>query len=656
MYNFYLESITTDYNADDTPDYISTSTYDERGNLTSESQDYDADGIPESITTSTYDKHGNLTSDSRNYHADGIPDLITTSTYDEHGNLTSESQDYDADGIPESITTSTYDEHGNLTSYNYDYDADGIPDSIDIYTYNEHSNQTSYSSDSDGDGISDYISTSTYDEHGNLTSESQDYNADGIPDSIDIYTYDEHSNQTSYSSDSDGDGISDYISTSTYNEHGNLTSKSYDYDADGIPDLITTSTYDEHGNLTSESQDDDADGIPDYISIFTYDEDGNLTSYSQDDDADGIPNYISTFTYDEDGNQTSESYDDDADGIPESITTYIYDEHGNLTSESYDGHRYLSYSYGIPQNSYNLIELEPTVPTLENPLADVEVIENREFSLIVPENTFNDVDEGDTLTYFATLEDGSELPSWLTFDAATGIFSGTPDSSNLGIYDVRVIATDSSGTTAEQIFSLNVRALRDLPILSLSDLVQSQNNHTTLSLTLSNPEPVKKIEFEFISNSDLLDINAIALNDSLPDNWTLTQNEIDEENGLVKVTLEGSDPLTGSSFNLIDFEISIPDSAEYGATQTLKLQAVKFDDEYINLNLKNSTQLIAKLGDITADGHLDDSDIYSISRLAVGLDTDVDSFSGIKPNLIADMNKDNVVSAFDAYLAYTAMD
>ncbi|GAB4531255.1 MAG: hypothetical protein Tsb0014_14680 [Pleurocapsa sp.] len=136
-----------------------------------------------------------------------------------------------------------------------------------------------------------------------------------------------------------------------------------------------------------------------------------------------------------------------------------------------------------------------------------------------------------------------------------------PDSSDVGIYNVKVIATDNSGATAEDIFSLNVETL--------------------------------------------------------------------------------------SKFYL---------------TQTLKLQAVKFDDEDINLNLKNSTQvknstqLIAKPGDITADGHLNDSDIYSISRLAVGLDTDVDSFSGIEPSLIADMNQDGVISAFDAYLAYTAMD
>ncbi|WP_418903715.1 putative Ig domain-containing protein, partial [Pokkaliibacter plantistimulans] len=36
------------------------------------------------------------------------------------------------------------------------------------------------------------------------------------------------------------------------------------------------------------------------------------------------------------------------------------------------------------------------------------------------------MDAGDSLTLSATLADGSALPSWLSFDASTGTFSGTP--------------------------------------------------------------------------------------------------------------------------------------------------------------------------------------------------------------------------------------
>ncbi|HUW25975.1 MAG TPA: putative Ig domain-containing protein [Gallionella sp.] len=71
---------------------------------------------------------------------------------------------------------------------------------------------------------------------------------------------------------------------------------------------------------------------------------------------------------------------------------------------------------------------------------------------------FNDVDfiHGDHLSYSATLVDGSALPSWLTFDAARGTFSGTPEIVDAGILTVAVTATDSGGLSATTNFVLTV--------------------------------------------------------------------------------------------------------------------------------------------------------------------------------------------------------
>lgn len=52
-----------------------------------------------------------------------------------------------------------------------------------------------------------------------------------------------------------------------------------------------------------------------------------------------------------------------------------------------------------------------------HPISDVSAGENSAFSLLVPVGTFHDLDAGDSLTYTATLADGSPLPSWLTFDS-----------------------------------------------------------------------------------------------------------------------------------------------------------------------------------------------------------------------------------------------
>ncbi|MBS7780101.1 DUF4347 domain-containing protein [Acidovorax sp. CCYZU-2555] len=76
---------------------------------------------------------------------------------------------------------------------------------------------------------------------------------------------------------------------------------------------------------------------------------------------------------------------------------------------------------------------------LQAQIASVE----RGFSFAVPEAAFSDPDAGDTLTYTATLVDGTALPSWLYFDAATRVFSGTPADEDLGGLAVRVRVTDA---------------------------------------------------------------------------------------------------------------------------------------------------------------------------------------------------------------------
>ena len=78
------------------------------------------------------------------------------------------------------------------------------------------------------------------------------------------------------------------------------------------------------------------------------------------------------------------------------------------------------------------------------------------FSLALPAGTFTDVDAGDTLTYTATAADGSALPAWLTFNAATRTFSGTPAAANVGTQVVKVSATDLGGLAASETFNIAV--------------------------------------------------------------------------------------------------------------------------------------------------------------------------------------------------------
>jgi hypothetical protein len=76
-------------------------------------------------------------------------------------------------------------------------------------------------------------------------------------------------------------------------------------------------------------------------------------------------------------------------------------------------------------------------------------------SLVLPGGTFTDP-QGQRLVYTATQSNGSALPSWLTFNAATETFSGTTPATaqTLGI---TVNATDSSGLSSPESFTVSIQ-------------------------------------------------------------------------------------------------------------------------------------------------------------------------------------------------------
>ncbi|WP_425290048.1 putative Ig domain-containing protein [Shewanella xiamenensis] len=79
-----------------------------------------------------------------------------------------------------------------------------------------------------------------------------------------------------------------------------------------------------------------------------------------------------------------------------------------------------------------------------------------------------DSDVGDTVTLSAVT-----LPSWLSFNAATGVLSGTPTNANVGSHAVVLRATDVDGLTAEQSFSIVVANVNDAPTISSTALTSS---------------------------------------------------------------------------------------------------------------------------------------------------------------------------------------
>ena len=104
-------------------------------------------------------------------------------------------------------------------------------------------------------------------------------------------------------------------------------------------------------------------------------------------------------------------------------------------------------------------------------------------------NTFTDP-QGETLTYSATLSNGAALPSWLSFNAATGTFTGTVANSVTGL-SVKVTATDTSGLSASETFSIATPAAA--PVLTAQTAAQTWKlgqavNFALASNTFTDPQ------------------------------------------------------------------------------------------------------------------------------------------------------------------------
>jgi hypothetical protein len=96
----------------------------------------------------------------------------------------------------------------------------------------------------------------------------------------------------------------------------------------------------------------------------------------------------------------------------------------------------------------------PQAPVLDAQTASQTWLGGHAISLTIPAGAFTDP-QSETLTISAKLSNGQALPSWLTFNPTTGLFSGTAPTTvqTLGIV---VTATDTSGLSASDRFSATI--------------------------------------------------------------------------------------------------------------------------------------------------------------------------------------------------------
>ena len=248
---------------------------------------------------------------------------------------------------------------------------------------------------------------------------------------------------------------------------------------------------------------------------------------------------------------------------------------------------------------------DPTVVTL---IEDQEVDEDSDFSLTLSSNTFVDVDVGDSLILSSTLNDGTLLPSWITFFPSTATFSGTPLNQHVGTQIIKVTATDDSGAKVSDTFDLTIVNTNDSP--SVISLIPDQSiaHNNTLSIDLSD-------YFTDVDIGDNLSLSA-TLNDgtALP-SWlsfdlntnVITINSFDniveELDILVSATdVQGanvSDTFTVSKYTLNSYPFVQEEISDRAVAQDETI-SIDLSSTFNDVDIGDSLTLSATLNDGTA--------------------------------------------------------
>ncbi len=286
-------------------------------------------------------------------------------------------------------------------------------------------------------------------------------------------------------------------------------------------------------------------------------------------------------------------------------------------------------------------------PVLANALNDLATDEDTPFNFTVPTNTFDDDDfiHGDNLTLSATLADGTDLPTWLSFDAATGTFTGTPDNWQVGSYDICVTATDTAGTSVSDVFTLTVNNVNDAPVLANAIPDQLATEGMAFNYTLSGDT----FQDDDAIHGDVLSYTASLTDGSALPSWLTFDAATQTLTGTAAVDsvltgTDGDDVLVDTDTGISgtwDIKVTATDTSGVSAedTFTLTLQGVAGND----------TLQGGKGNDLLNGGGGNDTYVYNAGD---GLDTLTDREGQDTVSFGNDINFDNTVIRTEGGVAH----
>lgn len=245
-------------------------------------------------------------------------------------------------------------------------------------------------------------------------------------------------------------------------------------------------------------------------------------------------------------------------------------------------------------------------PVLRAPWGNRAAVEDAAFAFAVPADAFADVDQGDVLAYSAMLSDGSALPAWLSFDAATRTFSGTPENGDVGSLSVTVTATDLAGTSTSTTFAMEVANVNDAPTAAvLADQATLEDAPFSFTLPSDAFADADSIHGDSLSyGATLADGSALPAWLSFDAaNRTFSGTPANADVGIVQVAVSATDSGGLSAASRFDIEVRNVNDAPVAANplvdQTVKsgagflyqLPAGSFTDEDQGDTLSYSAKL-----------------------------------------------------------------
>ena len=119
------------------------------------------------------------------------------------------------------------------------------------------------------------------------------------------------------------------------------------------------------------------------------------------------------------------------------------------------------------------------------------------FTFNIPDGSFNDPDL-EVLSYSVKMADGTAVPPWLVFNAATKTFTGTPSAFDVGAIDIQVTAKDAAGLSASDVFRVTVNPANSLPTGGITVTGSAAQGQTlTASSTLSDSDGLGTLSFQW---------------------------------------------------------------------------------------------------------------------------------------------------------------